>query len=78
MLGILREITNVSDVKPLSYPFALLLFGFTILIDAQFALDIIQDIVFKIFFFSVVALGIIILILSSLKKKKYGIGDENL
>ena len=67
-LGILKEITGISDAKPLSYPLVLLLYAFTLLIDAKFVLETMQDIVFKIFFFGVIALGIIILILSNLKK----------
>ena len=72
-LGIVKEITGISDTKPLTYSFILLLYAFTLLIDAQFVLQIMQDVVFKIFFFIVVGLGILILILSNFKKNLHDI-----
>ena len=67
-LGILKEITNVKDIKPLSYPFVLLLYACTLIMNSYFELQFMQDIVFKILFFSILALSFIILILSNIKK----------
>lgn len=67
-MQILKEITGISDSKPLTYSFILLIYASTLCIDSYFKLDIIQDNVFKIFYFSVVALGLIILISSNIKK----------
>ena len=67
-LGIIKEITNATDIRPLSYTFMLLLYASTLFIDGYFELEIMQDIVFKIFFFSTILLGFIVLILSNLKK----------
>ena len=68
-LGILKEITGTTDIKPLSYPFVLLLYSCTLFIDGFFQLENMQNKVFKIFFFSVVGLGLIILLLSNIKRK---------
>ena len=76
-LGILKEITEISDQRPLSYPFSLLLYATTVFIDAQFKLEVTQNIVFKIFFFIVIGLGLIILILSNLKKGAHYGQDKN-
>ena len=67
-LGILKEITNISDTKPLSYPFVLLLFSLSLLIDSYYKLDIIQNQVFKVFFFIIIGIGILILLFSNIKK----------
>ena len=67
-LGIIKDITGISDSRPLSYPFVLLLYASTLFIDNFFKLELIQDFVFKIIFFAVLSLGIIILISSNLKK----------
>ena len=67
-IQILKEITNITDTKPISYSFVLLIYASTLCVDSYFKLDIIQDNVFKIFYFSVIALGLIILILSNFKK----------
>lgn len=66
-LGILKEITEITDSRPLSYPLILLLYASTLCIDSFFDIENIQNTVFKIFFFSVIGVGLIILILSNLK-----------
>lgn len=68
-LGIIKEITNISDIKPLSFSFVLLLYASTILIDSKFELEFMQNTFFKILFFSVISLGLIILILANFKKE---------
>lgn len=68
-IKILKEMLSISDTKPLSYPFILLLYSATLLIDNRFELEYIQNTVFKKTFFAIIALGVIILILSNLKKK---------
>ena len=67
-VGIIKEIANVSDSKPLSYSFGLLLYACTMLIDSKFELEFMQNEFFKIFFFIIVALGFLILILANSKK----------
>lgn len=67
-LEILKDITNVSDVKPLSYPFVLLMYACAISIDSFFDVEYMQNNFFKIFFFSIIGLGIFILVLSNFKK----------
>ena len=67
-LGIIKEITNISDIKPVSFCFALLLYASTILIDAKFELEFMQNTFFKALFFSVISLGLIILVFANLKK----------
>ena len=69
---IIKDITNVSDTKPLSYSFALLLYACTIIIDSKFELEFMQNQFFKAFFFSIIILGVIILILANLKKLHKG------
>jgi hypothetical protein len=69
---IIKNITNVSDTKPLSYSFALLLYACTIIIDSKFELEFMQNQFFKDFFFSIIILGVIILILANLKKLHKG------
>lgn len=66
-LGIIKEITGITDSKPLSYPLILLLYAITVFIDSFFELEFIQDTIFKIIYFSVVSLGIIILIFANIK-----------
>ena len=68
-LGIIKEITNISDINPLSFSFVLLLYASTILIDSKFELEFTQNTFFKILFFSVISLGLIILILANFKKE---------
>lgn len=67
-LGILKDIFSISNVKPLSYPFVLLLYACTIFIDTKFNLEFVQNEIFKIFFFITVFLGIIILIFANFKR----------
>lgn len=67
-LGIIKEITGISDYKPLSYPFILLLYASTLFIDSFSELELIQDLVFKTMFFAVLGLGIVILLFSNFKK----------
>ncbi len=67
-INILKEITCISDAKPISYPFSFLLYASTIFIDSKFELEYIQNNVFKTFFFFTIGLGLIILILSNIKK----------
>lgn len=68
-LGIIKEITGITDSKPLSYPLILLFYAITVFIDSFFELEFIQDTIFKIIFFSVVSLGIIILVFANIKSK---------
>ena len=76
-LGIIKEIANLSDAEPISYSFVFLLYACTMLIYANFGLEFIQNQFFKIFFFGIIALGLIILILANLKKRlKGGIKNE--
>ena len=63
------EITGITDSKPLSYPLILLFYAITVFIDSFFELEFIQDAIFKIIFFSVVSLGIIILVFANIKNK---------
>ena len=67
-LGILKEISGITDLKPISYPFVLLLFALTLLIDSSFELEFMQNEFFKGFFFSILSLGVLILLLSNFKK----------
>lgn len=69
-LNILKDILNLSDTKPISFPFVMLLYAITIFIDNKFDLEYIQNDVFKFLFFSVIGLGILVLILSNFKKNK--------
>ena len=56
------------SLKPINFPFVLLLYACTILIDAKFELEFMQNQFFKAFFFFILALGLVILILANLKK----------
>ena len=67
-LEILKEITGITDYKPLSYPFVLLLYASTVYLDSFFELELLQNIVFKIMFFISIGISILILLLSNLKK----------
>jgi hypothetical protein len=68
-LNIFKEITNINDIRPITYPLMLLIFGLTMLIENAFELELFQNTIFKILFFSVViVLGLIILILANFKK----------
>ena len=67
-LRILKEITDITDIKPISYSFVLLLYGCSVFLDNLFDLENIQNNVFKIFFFIVLTLSFIILISANLKK----------
>lgn len=67
-LGIIKEITNISDIKPVSLCFVLLLYASTIIIDTNFELEFMQNEFFKILFFCIISLGLLILILANLKK----------
>ena len=71
-LGIIKDISSISDSKPISYPFVLLLYSCTILIDAKFELEFMQNQFFKAFFFVILTLGLVILILANLKKSLKG------
>lgn len=68
LLNIFKEISETSDSRPISYPIAILIFATTLLIDAHIDLEFMQNTFLKISFFSVIALGIIILICSNVKK----------
>lgn len=67
-LSILKEISATSDSKPISYPFVLLLYSITLLIDSNKNLEQIQNEIFKTLFFIAIFLGIIILILANIKR----------
>jgi hypothetical protein len=71
-LEIIKEITSISDTKPISFPFVLLLYACTILIDAKFELEFMQDQFFKALFIVILTLGLVILILANLKKSLKG------
>lgn len=66
-LGILKEITNISDAKPISYPLVLLLYAITVFINSNFHLEFIQNQIFKIFFFIALIISFLILIFANLK-----------
>lgn len=68
-LGIIKEITNISDIKPVSFCFVLLLYASTIFLDANFELEFMQNTFFKTLYFSIISLGLLILILANFKKK---------
>ncbi len=68
-LGIIKEITNISDIKPVSFCFVLLLYASTIFLDANFELEFMQNTFFKTLYFSIISLGLLILILANIKKK---------
>lgn len=67
-LDILKEITGITDARPISYPFVLLLYASTVYIDSYFELELMQNTVFKIIFFITISLGILVLLLSNFKK----------
>lgn len=67
-LDILKEITGITDARPISYPFVLLLYASTVYIDSYFELELMQNTVFKIIFFVTISLGILVLLLSNFKK----------
>ncbi len=70
-LEIFKNITNISDTKPISYPYLLCIFGFTILLKESSMLEFFENSFFKILFFGIViGLGFIVLILANLKKLK--------
>ena len=67
-VGIIKDISNVSDSKPLSYSFGLLLYACTLLINSNFELEFMQNEFFKLLFFSIIVLGLLILLLANTKK----------
>ena len=67
-LDIIKEITGATDSRPISYSFALLLYACTITIESKYELEFIQNSFFKEFFFSIIAIGLIVLIFANLKK----------
>ena len=71
-VSIIKELTMISDTKPLSFPFALLLYACTILIDSQFKLEFMQNEFFKTFFFIIISISFIVLILANIKKSHKG------
>ena len=66
--GIIKDITDIEDIKPVNYVFALLLYGCTLGLNSIFEFEFIQNYLFKILFFTVLIIGILILILSNIKK----------
>ena len=69
-LNILKEITQISDYRPLISPLMLLIFGLTAILNTYLRLELFQNHIFKILFFSIsIGLGIVILILANIKKK---------
>lgn len=69
-LNIFKQVTQIDDNKPISYPFMLLIFACTMLIENYSELEFFQNTVFKILFFSIIIiLGIGILVFANLKKK---------
>ena len=71
-IGILKEIMTISDANPIIFPFTLLLYACTILIDSNFQLEFMQNQFFKFFFFIIISLGLIILIFANFKKLHKG------
>lgn len=67
-LAIIKEITKITDTNPLSYPFTLFLYASALFLDSFFKLEILQDIVFKVLFFIVLSLELLILIFANIKK----------
>ncbi len=69
-ISILKEIAQISDVKPISYSFCLLLYASTLCLDSFYGLEALQNMIFKILFFIVLALTFIILIFANIKKRR--------
>ncbi len=67
-LDILKEITGITDARPISFPFVLLLYATTVYMDSFFELEIIQNAIFKTIFFTILGIEFLILILSNFKK----------
>lgn len=69
-LNIFKNLTSISDHKPLLAPFLLLLFGLALFVRSTFSLKNVQNLVFKILFFAIVIFtGLIILLLATIKRK---------
>lgn len=80
-LGIFKNVTNITDDKPILYPFLLLTFSFSMIIKDNTQLNFLQNTIFKILFFTVViGLGLLILISANIKhrlnEKKKGYSYE--
>ena len=67
-VDIIKEIIGVSDSRPISYSFCLLLYASTIIIESKFELEFIQNHFFKTFFFSIISVGLLILLFANFKK----------
>lgn len=67
--NIFKKITNLSDNKPIIYPYLFYIFALTVCIRNNPRLDFLESTVFKYLFFLIpVALTLIILILANFKK----------
>ena len=67
--NIFKTITNISDNKPIIYPYLLCIFSISIIIRNNSILDFVENYVFKILFFGIaIILSIGILILANIKK----------
>ena len=67
--NIFKKITNISDNKPIIYPYLLCIFSVAVMIKNNSVLDLIENNIFKILFFSIsIILCISILILANIKK----------
>ena len=70
-IAILKDISDMTDDRPIIYPYLLILFSFTMLIKNYAVLDFLQNTIFKILFFTVViGIGFLILFLANSKLKK--------
>ena len=66
---IFKKITNLSDNKPIIYPYLLYIFAVTVCIRNNPNLDFLENIVFKYLFFAIpIAFTLLILILANCKK----------
>ena len=69
VLDITKELTKISDSKPLIYPYVLMTWGVCILIDNYSNLEYFENEIFKfLFFFIVIGSGILVLLFANIKK----------
>lgn len=69
-INIFKKISNLSDSKPIIYPYLLCVFAVALTIKHNTTLQFLENNVFKILFFAItIAFAFIILILANLKKR---------
>ena len=73
VVDILKNITSLSDNRPLVYPYLLIIFAVALSIKQNSTLEFMENIVSKILFFTIVILfSFVVLILANVKKKVKG------